>query len=77
MLDELSHYRIYALTHYLICEIFLTFDFISAILSGQRRKAIERRLNMLLMGTFTWIIIGVAVLILAAFIGMKIKDKYY
>jgi len=32
---------------------------------------------MLLLSTFTWIIIGVAVVILAVFIGMKIKDKYY
>ncbi len=32
---------------------------------------------MLLMSTFTWIIIGVAVVIVAVFIGMKIKDKYY
>jgi len=32
---------------------------------------------MLLLSTFTWIIIVVAVVILAVFIGMKIKDKYY
>jgi len=32
---------------------------------------------MLLMSTFLWIIIGLAVVILAVFIGMKIKDKYY
>jgi len=40
-------------------------------------RLIERSLNMLLMSTFTWIIIGVAVVIVAVFIGMKIKDKYY
>jgi len=40
-------------------------------------RLIERSLNMLLLSTFTWIIIGVAVVILAVFIGMKIKDKYY
>jgi len=32
---------------------------------------------MLLLSTFTWIIIAVAVVILAVFIGVKIKDKYY
>ena len=32
---------------------------------------------MLLMSTFLWIIIGVAVVILAVFIGMKIKDRYF
>ena len=32
---------------------------------------------MLLMSTFLWIIIGVAVVILAVFIGTKIKDKYF
>jgi len=32
---------------------------------------------MLLMGTLIWVIIGVAVVILAVFIGTKIKDKYY
>jgi hypothetical protein len=32
---------------------------------------------MLLLSTSTWIIIGVAVVILAVFIGRKIKDKYY
>ena len=31
---------------------------------------------MLLMSTFLWIIIGVAVVILAVFIGVKIKDRY-
>jgi len=37
----------------------------------------ERRLNMLLMSTLSWIFIGVAVVILAAFIGTKIKDRYF
>ena len=32
---------------------------------------------MLLMSTTVWIVIGVAVVILAVFIGMKIKDKYF
>jgi hypothetical protein len=32
---------------------------------------------MLLMSTFLWIIIAVAVVILAVFIGVKIKDKYF
>ena len=32
---------------------------------------------MLLMSTFLWIIIGVAVVILAVFIGTKIKDRYF
>jgi len=32
---------------------------------------------MLLMGTLIWVIIGVAVVILAVIIGTKIKDKYY
>ncbi len=32
---------------------------------------------MLLMSTTIWIIIGVAVVIVAVIIGMKIKDKYY
>jgi hypothetical protein len=32
---------------------------------------------MLLMSTFLWIIIAVAVVILAVFIGTKIKDKYF
>jgi hypothetical protein len=37
----------------------------------------KRRLNMLLISTMGWIVIGVAVVILAVFIGMKIKDKYF
>jgi len=32
---------------------------------------------MLLMSTVTWIVIGVAVVILALVIGAKIKDKYF
>jgi len=32
---------------------------------------------MLLMSTWTWIIIGVGVVILAVFIGTKIKDRYF
>ncbi len=32
---------------------------------------------MLLMSTLTWVIIGVAVLVVAFFVGTKIKDKYY
>jgi len=32
---------------------------------------------MLLMSTLSWILIGVAVVILVVFIGMKIKDKYF
>jgi hypothetical protein len=32
---------------------------------------------MLLMNTATWILFGVAVMILALFIGKKIKDRYF
>ena len=32
---------------------------------------------MLLMSTMAWITIGLAVVVLAAFIGMKIKDRYF
>ena len=32
---------------------------------------------MLLMSTLSWILIGVGVVILVVFIGMKIKDRYY
>jgi len=39
-------------------------------------RLIERRLNMLLLSTLSWIIIGVAVVILVVVIGTKIKDKY-
>jgi len=31
---------------------------------------------MLLMSTMAWILIGVAVVILAVFIGVKIKDRF-
>jgi hypothetical protein len=37
----------------------------------------KRRPDMLLMGTMGWIIIGVAVAVLAVFIGLKIKDRYF
>jgi len=37
----------------------------------------KRRPDMLLMGTGGWILIGVAVVILAVFIGVKIKDRYF
>ena len=40
-------------------------------------RGIERRPDMLLMSTMAWIVIGVAVVILAGFIGTKIKDKYF
>ena len=39
-------------------------------------RLIERRLNMLLMSTLHWVIIGVAVVVVAVIIGTKIKDKY-
>jgi hypothetical protein len=32
---------------------------------------------MLLMSAMGWIVIAVVVVILAVFIGMKIKDRYY
>jgi hypothetical protein len=32
---------------------------------------------MLLMNTATWILFGVVVVILALFIGKKIKDRYF
>ncbi len=32
---------------------------------------------MLLMNTASWIILGVAIVILAVFIGKKIKNKYF
>ena len=37
----------------------------------------KRRLNMLLISTMGWIVIGVAVVIVAGFIGMKIRDRYF
>jgi len=43
----------------------------------QKQKARERSLNMLLMSTMVWILIGVAVVILAVVIGAKIKDRYF
>jgi heme/copper-type cytochrome/quinol oxidase subunit 2 len=38
---------------------------------------IERSLIMLLMSTMSWIIIGVAVVVLIVVIAKKIKDTYY
>jgi hypothetical protein len=38
---------------------------------------IERGLNMLLVSTLGWIMISVVLLILAVFIGMKVKDRYF
>jgi hypothetical protein len=32
---------------------------------------------MLLMSTVRWVLIGVAVVLLAVFIGTKIKDRYF
>jgi len=46
-------------------------------LDYKQDRGIERRLNMLLMSTFLWIIIVLAVVVVAVFIGTKIKDKYY
>ncbi len=37
----------------------------------------ERRPNMLLISTMGWIAIGVAVVILAVFIGTKLKDRFF
>jgi len=37
----------------------------------------KRRPNMLLMNTMSWIVFGVVVVILAVFIGKKIKDRYF
>jgi uncharacterized membrane protein len=46
-------------------------------LDYKQDRGTERRLNMLLLSTLGWILIGVGVLIVAAIIGTKIKDKYY
>jgi hypothetical protein len=46
-------------------------------LDYKQDRGIERRLNMLLMSTSSWIVIGVVVVILAVFIGRKIKDRYF
>ena len=43
------------------------------IVIGQRKRSPD----MLLIGVGGWIILGVAVVIMAVFIGSKIKDKYY
>jgi len=32
---------------------------------------------MLLMSTMAWITIGLVVVVLAAFVGMRIKDRYF
>jgi hypothetical protein len=37
----------------------------------------KRRPNMLLMSTTAWIVIGVAVVILAVVIGVRIKQRYF
>ena len=36
---------------------------------------IEREPDMLLLGTFSWVLIGVAVVIFVVVVGMKIKEK--
>jgi hypothetical protein len=46
-------------------------------LDYKQDRGIKRRINMLLMGTSSWIFIVVVVVILAVFIGKKIKDKYF
>jgi hypothetical protein len=46
-------------------------------LDYKQNRGIERRLNMLLMSNFAWILIGVGVVILVVFIGTKLKDEYY
>ena len=44
----------------------------------KKLRFLERRLNMLLMSTITWIlIIGLPVAVVAYIVGTKIKDKYY
>jgi len=55
----------------------LDFPPLSTYFICQKWKARERKLNMLLISAMGWIVIGVAVVILAVFIGMKIKDKYF
>ena len=40
-------------------------------------KPVERRFDMLLMSTTNWIFAVVVVVIFAAVIGRKVKDKYY
>jgi hypothetical protein len=47
------------------------------MVNNKHDRGIERKLNMLLLSTMGWIAISVVVVILAVFIGMKIKDKYY
>jgi len=45
-------------------------------LDYKQNRGIERRLNMLLTSKWVWILI-VGVVVLAVFIGTKLKDKYY
>jgi hypothetical protein len=40
-----------------------------------RKVSTERSLYMLSMSTLSWILIGVAIVMLALFVAMKIKDK--
>ncbi len=37
----------------------------------------ERRPDMLLMGVMGWIVIALAVVVVAVVIGLKIKDRYF
>jgi hypothetical protein len=46
-------------------------------LDYKQDRGIERRLNMLLISAMGWIVIGLAVVIVAVFIGRKIKDRYF
>jgi len=46
-------------------------------LDYKQDRGIKRRLNMLSIGTSGWIFIVVVVVIVAVFIGKKIKDKYF
>jgi hypothetical protein len=46
-------------------------------LDYKQDRGIERKFNMLLMSTLSWIVIGVVAVILAVVIGRKIKDRYY
>ena len=50
---------------------------LSINLDYKQDRGIERRLNMLLLSTSTWIVISVVGVILAVTIGMKIKDRYF
>jgi hypothetical protein len=46
-------------------------------LDYKQDRGIERSLYMLSMSTLNWILIGVAIVILALVVGTKLKDKYY